>query len=147
MAMKEEKEQLKWYIVNPNTITAQAWDYINDINNWATAIILPLCFVWDDFFKMMTLFFWISDGFWVAMIASKFITADNQNRTFLKITKRYLASGDFVIDCLHTLPSIIVKEKNIVMFYSKFLRLRYFHSMFSIFDKFLQFYFSTYSEH
>jgi hypothetical protein len=33
------------------------------------------------------------------------------------------------------------------MFYLKFLRLKYFYSMFSIFDQFLYKYLATYSEH
>jgi hypothetical protein len=107
---------------------------------------MPLCFVFDDFFKQTTTLFWICDGFWLAGIVTKFVTADNCNRTLAEISKRYLTSGDFFIDCLHTLPSIITYQDDIYMFFPKFLRLKYFNSMFSIFDQLLYKYFATYSE-
>ena len=50
MVADEIMEALKWYIINPNTTLAHVWDYTIDVNNWVVAIILPLCFVFDDFF-------------------------------------------------------------------------------------------------
>jgi hypothetical protein len=74
----------------------------------------------------------------VIEILSKFIRADITKTTFGQISKDYLKSGNFFIDCLATFPTLLTGQLVNEVDFLKFLRLRDFFDMFEPFTPILE---------
>ena len=60
----------------------------------------------------------------------RFFRSDGTNFKFKKIVTKYMLSGNFFIDCLATIPTIVTGQIINEVNFLKFLRLRDFFVMF-----------------
>ena len=68
----------------------------------------------------------------------KFFKANDVEKDFKSIALGYLKSGNFPIDLIATLPTIVTSQNNDYCLWTKFLRMRYFGRLFESINIFLQ---------
>ena len=147
--VEELKKKMPWYILNPAGKFTFVWNTQINLNNWSVAILLPFCLVLRNcdfshdegavmFLQQADIIWWITDILWLIEIVLKFCKANDVEKDFKSIALGYLKSGNFPIDLIATLPTIVTSQNNDYCLWTKFLRMRYFGRLFESINIFLQ---------
>ena len=104
----DDLTDLPWYLINPESRGAITWHIMNQMINWITLFVIPFILAFNregqlDKYTSLYYLAWTVDISWVFDITLNFFTADEQNRTFTKISRHYVG-GWFIVDFLATVP-------------------------------------------
>ena len=139
--VEESKKEFPWYILNPSGKFTFVWNTTINLVNWSVAILLPIHLVIRNgdfstdkgalqFLIYADYIWWVTDILWLIEIVLKFLKADDLNKDLKSIAFAYLKSGNFPIDLIATLPTIVTFQDNDYCLWTKFLRMRYFGRLF-----------------